>query len=89
MARTIEVFGIENEAQIAAVRQIRDAVFCQEQGVPPALKWDGRDAAATHFLLRCDGRPIATARTRPYAEGTWKIERVAVLKADRGTGAGR
>lgn len=89
MTSTFAVFGIEDEPRLAEARRIREVVFCQEQSVPPALEWDGQDAAATHFLLRRDGRAVATARTRPYADRTWKIERVAVLKPNRGTGAGR
>ena len=85
----MDIFGCEDEPRIAAARRIREMVFCHEQGVPAALEWDGQDGAATHFLLQRDGRTIATARTRPYGDSTWKIERVAVLKPDRGTGAGR
>ena len=89
MTNAIAVFRCEDEPQLAEARRIRETVFCHEQGVPAALEWDGHDGAATHFLLRRGGRSIATARTRPYGDRMWKIERVAVLKPDRGTGAGR
>ena len=88
MTSTVSVFSIEDK-RLADVRRIREVVFCHEQGVPPELEWDGQDATATHFLLLRAGRPVATARTRPYGPQTWKIERVAVLKPERGTGAGR
>jgi predicted GNAT family N-acyltransferase len=68
---------------------IRRAVFVEEQGVPGELEADGRDASAEHFLARRGPRPraVATARARRTDRG-WKIERVAVLAAERGLGVG-
>jgi predicted GNAT family N-acyltransferase len=78
-----------DDPQMAAARAIRDAVFCREQGVSPALEWDGKDDACVHYLLRDGDEPIATARTRPLDSRTWKIERVAVTRAQRSRGVGR
>ncbi len=71
-----------------AARQIRQAVFCDEQGVSAALEWDGKDAYCQHFLLFDGGQAVACARVRPYGPGIFKIERVAVLRNQRATGAG-
>ena len=66
---------------------IRRAVFVDEQGVPAELEADGKDAAAEHFLARQGALPVAAARARRTERG-WKIERVAVLGAQRGLGVG-
>lgn len=71
---------------------IRRKVFIEEQHVPEELEWDEYDTQAdtTHVLLTDEqGIAIATARFRPYDDGLLKIERVAVLAAQRGTGAGK
>ena len=78
-----------HDDRMAQVRRIRDVVFCQEQGVSPAEEWDGRDGLCEHFLVSRDGIEIGCARVRPYSPGVFKIERVAVLKSHRGTGAGK
>ena len=66
---------------------IRRAVFVEEQGVPAELEADGKDGGSEHFLARQGERAIATARARRTDRG-WKIERVAVLGAQRGLGVG-
>ena len=66
---------------------IRRAVFVDEQGVPAELEADGKDGSAEHFVARRGGLPVATARARRTEQG-WKIERVAVLGAERGSGVG-
>jgi len=71
---------------------IRRKVFIEEQHVPEELEWDEYDTHAdtTHVLLTDEqGFAIATARFRPYDDGLLKIERVAVLVSQRGTGAGK
>jgi predicted GNAT family N-acyltransferase len=73
---------------MAAARHIRDLVFCQEQGVSADVEWDDHDEASEHFLLYDGESAIACARVRPYGPGTFKIERVAVLKEHRGSGIG-
>lgn len=68
------------------LRDIRRRVFIEEQGVPPEIEQDVRDAGCRHVLARADdGTPIGTGRIDP--EG--KIGRMAVLPdwRDRGVGA--
>lgn len=67
-----------------ALRRIREAVFINEQAVPPELEWDSEDAEAVHFLALEDDYPIGTARL--LADG--HIGRVSVLKDWRGLNVG-
>lgn len=67
---------------------IRKAVFCDEQGVSPALEFDGKDDGCRHYLVRGDDGDIGTARVRPLGDGVVKIERVAVLITQRNAGVG-
>jgi predicted GNAT family N-acyltransferase len=73
--------------ELEAALAIRRAVFVDEQGVPAELEADGKDADAEHFLARRGALPVATARARRTERG-WKIERVAVLGAERRRGVG-
>jgi predicted GNAT family N-acyltransferase len=84
----VTAFGTEDRASMAQARRLRETVFCGEQGVDPALEWDGLDDRAVHFLLWEDDTAMATARVRRY-HGALKIERVAVYREHRGRGVGR
>jgi predicted GNAT family N-acyltransferase len=87
------MFALEHftaaDPRMAACRAIREDVFCREQNVAAELEWDGKDDACTHFLIRSAGQTIGTGRLRPLGEGTFKIERVAVLAQHRRSGAGQ
>ena len=77
--------------EIARCLAIRRTVFIEEQGVAEALEVDGLDGEAVHYLGMLDGAPVATARVRVLNEAgkrIAKVQRVAVLRAMRGTGAG-
>ena len=68
------------------VKAIRTKVFVEEQGVPPALEWDGLDEGSYHVLAYGpDGAPIGTGRL--LQDG--RIGRLAVLPEWRGKGVGR
>lgn len=77
----------ETDAQRNACYAIRRAVFIDEQNVPEEEEWDDFEDACDHFLMLDDTGSIGTARLRDY-KGKAKIERVAILKEARGTGAG-
>ena len=66
---------------------IRREVFIVGQGVPEDLEVDGLDHEAVQALATRDGVPVGTARLR-FKGADAKAERVAVLEAARGTGAG-
>ncbi len=72
-----------------ALRDIRQAVFIDEQQVPAELEWDDTDAIADHFIaLTPDNTPVAVARLYPSIMDTAHIGRMAVLPAYRGRGYG-
>ena len=82
-------FGVEagswNELGEQA-RQVRDAVFVDEQKVPRNIEWDEHDAVSRHVIARdSDGGAIGTGRL--LVDG--HIGRMAVLADWRGKGVGR
>ncbi|MFB8787721.1 MAG: GNAT family N-acetyltransferase [Potamolinea sp.] len=71
------------------MQAIRNQVFHEEQGVDPALEFDGLDNTAEHLLAYLDNQPVGTARIRYLDNQTAKIERLAVLSPARGKGIGK
>jgi predicted GNAT family N-acyltransferase len=69
----------------AAIRGVRLRVFVEEQGIPEALEWDGRDAVCRHVLALA-GPTEVVATGRLQADG--RIGRMAVLYEWRGRGVG-
>jgi predicted GNAT family N-acyltransferase len=68
---------VDDEAGVSAAREIRVAVFVEEQGIPRHLELDEIDAHATHVLA------LTAAES-----GTPVIARIAVLPSHRGRGIG-
>ncbi|MEJ2691996.1 MAG: GNAT family N-acetyltransferase [Candidatus Thiodiazotropha sp.] len=67
------------------LRQVREAVFVEEQGVPLEMEWDDDDTMAYHLLaLDSAQNPIGTARLL----GSGQIGRMAVLAQWRNRGVG-
>ncbi|MBF8269152.1 MAG: GCN5-related N-acetyltransferase [Gammaproteobacteria bacterium] len=70
---------------IEDLRAIRFTVFVEEQHVPLAEEWDGRDDTALHVLaLSADHQPLGTARLLDNGQ----IGRMAVLREHRRLGIG-
>lgn len=81
-------------AERALGRALRYEVFVREQEVPPEVEVDGLDDECRHFLALLspaesdvERTAVATARARTTARG-WKLERVAVARAQRGRAVG-
>jgi YbgC/YbaW family acyl-CoA thioester hydrolase len=73
----------------ADARHIRTEVFVKEQRIPADLEWDEADAVAVHAVaFNRLGRPVATGRLLPAADGVSKIGRMAVHQVLRGCGFG-
>lgn len=75
------------ETDYTAIRDVRLAVFVEEQQVPIDIELDDRDRHCVHVLAHDSAnRPIGTGRIDLDAGG--KIGRVAVLSEARGMGVG-
>jgi len=68
-----------------SLKEIRNQVFIQEQGVDERLEWDKEDAKCEHFVAYIDNEAVGCARLVDNK----KIGRMAVLKAYRGKGVGK
>jgi predicted GNAT family N-acyltransferase len=67
------------------LRRVREAVFIDEQRIPPDEEWDEQDARAFHVIARdAQGQPIGTGRLTT----DFHIGRMAVVKDWRGHGVG-
>jgi predicted GNAT family N-acyltransferase len=71
------------------ISSTRETVFQAEQGIAPALDWDGRDNTAIHLLAKLGEIAVGVARLREVETGiTLKLERLAVLPIYRHQGVG-
>ncbi|WP_372478186.1 GNAT family N-acetyltransferase [Nostoc mirabile] len=75
--------------EFPAIAAIRKSVFQEEQGVNPALEFDGKDEISQHLIAYLDEKAVGTTRIRYLDEKTAKIERLAVLSTARGQGIGK
>ncbi|AUB35616.1 putative N-acyltransferase, GNAT family [Nostoc flagelliforme CCNUN1] len=75
--------------EFPAIAAIRKSVFQEEQGVDPALEFDGKDELSQHLIAYLDQKAVGTTRIRYLDEKTAKIERLAVLSTARGQGIGK
>jgi len=82
----MEIITTSFAAKLPEIRSIREAVFIQEQAVPPHLELDDRDHSCLHVLALKDDEPVGTGRIDIEKNG--KIGRVAVLKEYRGQNIG-
>ncbi|TNH07838.1 GNAT family N-acetyltransferase [Testudinibacter sp. TR-2022] len=65
--------------------QIRKRVFVEEQGFSIEIEIDELEAQCEYLTLySADNQALATARIYPYAEGVYKLQRIAVLPSQRG-----
>lgn len=64
--------------------KLREIVFIDEQGIDRDVEFDGLDDACHHLLAKIGDRAVGTLRIRRLDDGVAKIERVVVLKSERG-----
>ncbi|MCC5607187.1 GNAT family N-acetyltransferase [Nostoc sp. CHAB 5834] len=75
--------------EFPAIAAIRKSVFQEEQGVDPALEFDGKDEISEHLIAYLDDKAVGTTRIRYLDYKTAKIERLAVLSTARRQGIGK
>ena len=85
----ILVNNIKDQSDKTKAFEIRNLVFCEEQKVSKEIEFDGLDQFCNHYLAKINELPIGTARVREQKKGTFKIERMAVLKRYRKKGVGK
>ncbi|MFV0412770.1 MAG: GNAT family N-acetyltransferase [Oscillospiraceae bacterium] len=75
-------------AGFAAAREVRLAVFVNEQGYSEEGEFDETDRTALHLVGYLLQRPVCTARLFTQGGGVYHVGRVAVCGECRGRGAG-
>lgn len=91
MSKSLDIRIVSTEQEKEDALDVRRSVFIEEQQVSEELEIDEHDtpsAPTTHFVAYADGVPVGAGRFRTYAEGVGKVERVAIMKTQRGTGLG-
>jgi predicted GNAT family N-acyltransferase len=83
---SIDIKTVSWQVEQSALKDVRVAVFVQEQNVPVDIEMDDRDDKCVHVLAQHNNLPVGTGRIDLQYDG--KIGRVAVLKAHRGQGIG-
>lgn len=82
----IKKIVFKNKIEMQNCFKIRKKVFVEEQNCDPKDEYEFEEES-THYLLSEKNIPLATARYRKTENGI-KMERFAVLKAERGKGYG-
>jgi predicted GNAT family N-acyltransferase len=92
MNKLYQIHPAQNEREKRDALSVRRTVFIEEQQVPEEIEMDQHDEAEAetiHFVAYAGDKPVGAGRLRTYAPGVGKVERVAVLASERGTGLGR
>lgn len=81
----IEIICGISDSKFDDAKNIRRAVFCEEQHIPDVLDSDGKDENAFHLIIYIDNKPVGVGRL--LVEGTLGIlSRIAVIKDFRKKG---
>ena len=83
----MEVREVLTDDELAAALELRERVFCEEQGVSVEADRDGRDPAPSKVVAVDGGRVIGTCRLL-YRGGVARLGRLAVEPDRRGDGIG-
>ncbi|HEV7774586.1 MAG TPA: GNAT family N-acetyltransferase [Conexibacter sp.] len=74
---SLEIRRADGRAEMNALLDLRDRVFCIEQGVPKREEIDGRDGDAIHLVALRAGRVVGTCRLL-FVDRTVQLSRLAV-----------
>jgi predicted GNAT family N-acyltransferase len=83
----VEVREARTRSELAAALDLRERIFCGEQGVSLEADQDGRDPEATHIVAVDDGVVIGTCRLL-FRGRVARLGRLAVQRDRRGDGVG-
>jgi predicted GNAT family N-acyltransferase len=83
----LKVRPARTREELAAALDLRERVFCGEQGVSLEADRDGHDDEATHRVALEDGRVIGTCRLL-FRGVVARLGRLAVEPGERGRGVG-
>ena len=78
---------IHGSEDIAEAKQVRQAVFVEEQGYTPEQEFDATDALSWHVVALDEETPVGTGRLY-VQDGQYCIGRLCVLPEYRGQGIG-
>jgi predicted GNAT family N-acyltransferase len=81
----VEVRAASTESEVIAALELRERIFCGEQGVSFEADQDGRDPEATHIVAVDDGVVIGTCRLL-FRGPVARLGRLAVERDRRGDG---
>ncbi|SFL36321.1 Predicted N-acyltransferase, GNAT family [Gracilibacillus orientalis] len=84
----MEVKVVKSEEELQDAYKVRSVVFVEEQGVPEELEIDELEKEAIHFIGYDNGDSVAASRMR-FVGGYAKMERICVLKSQRGKSFGK
>jgi predicted GNAT family N-acyltransferase len=85
----VTVRRVRDEQELAAALDLREEVFCGEQGVTLEGDRDGLDDEAVQLVaLAGEGEVIGTCRVLIEPGGTARFARLCVRAGARGTGVG-
>ncbi|MGN8644577.1 GNAT family N-acetyltransferase [Gracilibacillus sp. HCP3S3_G5_1] len=79
---------VKTEQELQDAYKVRFEVFVEEQGVPEDLEIDDLENEALHFIGYQNEKPAVASRMR-FVNDYAKMERICVIKAQRGKGFGR
>lgn len=86
--QSIRVMEADTDALFNYVFSIRTEVFVEERHIDQEDEYDGFDHLSTHFLAWYDNNPAGASRRRRLNNGSFRLERFAVLREFRNKGVG-
>ena len=81
----LDVRPAQGEDELAAALELRERVFCGEQGVSPEADRDGRDSESVHIVAVSGRRVVGTCRLLFHGRVA-RLGRLAVEPELRGRG---
>ena len=81
----MEVRKARNHDEVTAALELRERIFCGEQGVSLEADRDGRDGEAVHIVAVEDGRVLGTCRLL-FRGSVARLGRLVVEPQRRGAG---